>query len=367
MTISGQIAFEREVWRCAKCGRSFAPVDLAMNARPKGKWTAGVERMAAFAAALDPYLGASKTLLELAHIQMSSSEVDRIAQEYGDHFDSQQRREEEEWLRPVDPLRETPEPEISCENLVIQADAASVLTVSGEEHKSVYCGTVFGLEARGKSGKRPFLSNRLYTASAENMDDFSPRLKALAWRGGMRRAKAVAFVGDGAPCLWKWAEENLPEGTLFIQDFWHVCERLAKLAKALFAAAWESVFKQWKRWLRRSKIGLILRELRKLYALRRGQARETLKEELGYLENGRHRMDYARYEKEGWLIGSGAVEGTCKHLVKSRFAVTGARWRRKNIHKVLALRLELFNEDWEKRWETQSWKNQPCEIEEEAA
>ena len=36
-------------------------------------------------------------------------------------------------------------------------------------------------------------------------------------------------------------------------------------------------------------------------------------------------MDYARFEREGWPIGSGAVEATCKHLVKERFCVTGAR------------------------------------------
>ena len=62
-------------------------------------------------------------------------------------------------------------------------------------------------------------------------------------------------------------------------------------------------------------------------------------------------MDYARYEKQGWPIGSGAVEGTCKHLVKTRFGVTGARWRRKNIGKILALRLALFNNEWDKYWD----------------
>ena len=58
-------------------------------------------------------------------------------------------------------------------------------------------------------------------------------------------------------------------------------------------------------------------------------------------------MDYPRYRGDGWPIGSGAVEGTCKHLVKERDNVTGARWRRDNIPFVLALRLSIFNEKWE--------------------
>jgi hypothetical protein len=61
-------------------------------------------------------------------------------------------------------------------------------------------------------------------------------------------------------------------------------------------------------------------------------------------------MDYVRYESEGLIIGSGAVEGTCKHLVKQRFNLTGARWKRNRIKYVLSLRLSLFNEEWEEDW-----------------
>ena len=43
----------------------------------------------------------------------------------------------------------------------------------------------------------------------------------------------------------------------------------------------------------------------------------------------------------------GVIEGTCKHLVKTRFAATGPRWRRRNIHKTLALCLAAFNSGWD--------------------
>lgn len=352
VTVSGEIRFRRPVWQCSKCKRSHAPVDLAMGVAPKGRWTSGVERKAAFAAAVSPFGQGAVALLELADLKISASEVDRIGQEHGAALDALQREKEEVWRAPVSPVRGAPTPEISCERLVIEADATSVLTVADEEHKSVYCGTVFGLEARGRSGDRPFISERLYTASAQNMEDFAERLKALAWRGGMRGADGVAFLGDGARCLWKWAEENLPRGTIFIQDFWHVCERLAELAQLLFREGWRKTFEQWKSRLRKSKIKSLLRTLRALRAQHRGKAREALEAEIAYLEAGQHRMDYARYEREGWLIGSGAIEGTCKHLVKARFAVTGARWRRRNIHKTLALRLALFNNEWEEYWQT---------------
>jgi hypothetical protein len=323
-----------------------------MGLKPGGKWTRGVERKTAFAGAFSAFCGASEALLELADLEVSSSETDRIAQEHGEILDGLQREAEEIWRAPADPYGETPEAESSCERLVIEADGASVLTVKGEEHKTVYCGTAFGLQSRGESGGRPFLTDRLYTASGEDFDDFSQRLKALAWRGGMRHAQ-TAFIGDGALCLWKWAGENLPEDTVLIQDFWHVCEHLSQLAQTLFPDCWEEHFKRWKDQLRKSETEELLDTLRQLRRERRGKARQALDEQLRHLENARHRMDYARYKKEGWPIGSGAIEGTCKHLVKTRFNVTGARWRRKNIPKILALRLAVFNQEWENYWENQ--------------
>lgn len=95
---------------------------------------------------------------------------------------------------------------------------------------------------------------------------------------------------------------------------------------------------------------MVLEELLAEHKRRRGHLRKRVAAELHYLESGRMRMDYARFEAAGWPIGSGAVEGECKHLVKARFNLTGARWRRANIEPVLALRLSRFNEECEQDW-----------------
>lgn len=83
MTVSGKIDFDREVWQCGACRRSHAPLDRAMGLRAKGKWTSGVERMAAYLAAHVSFSQASGALRELASLSVSASEVDRIAQEHG--------------------------------------------------------------------------------------------------------------------------------------------------------------------------------------------------------------------------------------------------------------------------------------------
>lgn len=352
-TLSGAIEFSREVYECSRCRRAWAPLDAELGLRPSGaRMTRSVVRKAAYVAANAPYPQASRDLLELTGLSISPGELALIAQEEGGRFDQRQREREARRNEPFDPYAaRSQKPEMVCERLVIEADATTVLTVKGEEHKSVYCAVAFGLESRGKKAGRPFVTEKRYAASAQDMEDFGPRLKALAWRMGLRETKEAAFLGDGARCLWKWAEENLPAGTVFIQDFWHVCEHLAGLAKELFdEASWRGRFLRWKRALRESRLDSILRSLRAERIKRKGRLRERIEEEIAYLETGRRRMDYARYEREGWLIGSGAAEATCKHLVKSRFCVTGAQWRRKNIAQTLALRLSIFNEEWDEDW-----------------
>jgi len=37
-------------------------------------------------------------------------------------------------------------------------------------------------------------------------------------------------------------------------------------------------------------------------------------------------MQYRRFRREGWLIGSGAIEGACKSLIKQRTDLSGQRW-----------------------------------------
>jgi len=93
----------------------------------------------------------------------------------------------------------------------------------------------------------------------------------------------------------------------------------------------------------------LLDDLAAEHRRRRGEKRERLRREIAYLKAGRHRMEYPRYRAAGWPTG-GAVEGACKHLVKERFGITGARWKRKDLPHVLALRTAQFNGDWHLLW-----------------
>jgi hypothetical protein len=316
--------------------------------------TLGVVKKIAYEVSHASFPEASPNVKHQLGMEVSVSECHRVAQQWGPRLDALQRRREAGWMTPWSEDSRPAPPERSPTRVVLEADATSTLTGRGEENKMVYCATGFGLESRVTKGReRKMLLERRYTASGVDFEDFVERFRALASRLDAHGAQGVAFVGDGAACLWRMAEEHLPKGTVMIQDYWHVVEHLENAARTAHGDGEEAVSaaERWKSLLWESRLDELLADLRKRRDALRGKRRGELESEIGYLESGRERMDYARYRAEGWLVGSGAVEGTCKHLVKRRYNMTGARWKRANIPWVLALRLSIFNGEWDADWQ----------------
>ncbi|MGH3612017.1 MAG: ISKra4 family transposase, partial [Pseudonocardia sp.] len=52
----------------------------------------------------------------------------------------------------------------------------------------------------------------------------------------------------------------------------------------------------------------------------------------------------------GWPIATGIIEGACRHLVKDRMDITGARWGLSGAEAVLKLRALHSNGDFDTYW-----------------
>ena len=57
-----------------------------------------------------------------------------------------------------------------------------------------------------------------------------------------------------------------------------------------------------------------------------------------YLTNKRAYLDYPTALTKGWPIATGVIEGACRHLVKDRMDLTGARWGLDGAEAILKLR-----------------------------
>ena len=70
-----------------------------------------------------------------------------------------------------------------------------------------------------------------------------------------------------------------------------------------------------------------------------------------YLLNKRPYLDYRTALKKGWPIATGVIEGACRHLVKDRMDITGARWGLQGAEAILKLRALISNGDFDSYWD----------------
>lgn len=78
--------------------------------------------------------------------------------------------------------------------------------------------------------------------------------------------------------------------------------------------------------------------------------REPIDQCATYLANHASYLNYPLYLAKGYPIATGVIEGACRHLVKDRMEITGARWGLEGGEAVLKLRAWVINGDFETYW-----------------
>jgi hypothetical protein len=76
-------------------------------------------------------------------------------------------------------------------------------------------------------------------------------------------------------------------------------------------------------------------------------------------------LKYQEYLKKGWPIATGVIEGACRHLIKDRMDITGARWSLSGAEAILHLRSIYNSGDRDKYWdyhETQEHARNHCSL-----
>jgi hypothetical protein len=71
---------------------------------------------------------------------------------------------------------------------------------------------------------------------------------------------------------------------------------------------------------------------------------------IAYLTAKQPYLHYRQALAMGWPIATGVIEGACRHLVKDRLAITGARWSLPGAEAVLLLRALIINGDFNAYW-----------------
>ncbi len=158
---------------------------------------------------------------------------------------------------------------------------------------------------------------------------------------GQHFAKKLVFLADGAHTNWDLQRTNFP-GSVGILDFYHASEHLGVFCGLLSDTRKATLtHTRWAHMLLEGRALQVVQEMRKKADT--VADRDSAVREINYFRNNLSRMDYDTYKAQGFPIGSGLVEGSCKFVVAKRFKGSGMRWKRQDNVRVLRVRVEKLN------------------------
>jgi hypothetical protein len=237
------------------------------------------------------------------------------------------------------------------------AEVGAVYDVAPVERSA---GEVMGLrDDTAPSPPAPKANNKWVTASV--VDDAAEVLGRVFDEAEQRDPQGdrtwVALVDGNNHQIDRVNAESAARGikVTIVCDFVHVLEYLWAAAWCFFAEGDPAA----EGWVRDRALAVLEGSARAVATgLRRRATTERLSvskrkkadDAARYLTNKAAYLDYPTALAAGWPIATGVIEGACRHLVKDRMDITGARWSAEGAEAVLKLRAVRANDDFDTYW-----------------
>jgi len=163
--------------------------------------------------------------------------------------------------------------------------------------------------------------------------------------------QSAIVLCDGERSLWTTFTAMLKRPFVGILDLWHALTYLWLAAKVFHGAkpAQEAFVTARLRMLLEGKVRGVIKGLKQMGTQQGlgGEKKRTLAKVVGYLERNRDHMLYDQYLRAGYPIGSGVIEGACRHVIKDRMERAGMLWTLDGASALLRLRVVHTNGHWD--------------------
>ena len=342
------MTLRRVYFTCRRCKIGVFPLDARLGITDSTSHQA--QRLLCLAGSSWSFDRAAQHLREFCGLSVSDNKIRDVCQRHGTAAAAWQRStpQAHEGFRKA------------TGDIEFSTDGTSVNTWDGWREMRL---GIFSKRHRGPSAtpeewddrELPAPHARVAFAAIENSERFGSRWGQWAGRLGIEDTTKITMLADGAGWIWQQAAMHFP-GAAGMLDIYHALEHVADAAKAVYgentvrcrrwidsirrallAGGWPIV-RQWLRaaWLRTKK----------------RSHRKTLQSLATYLGKHRWHLDYAGRLAEGRSIGSGQVEGACKHVIGRRLKQTGARWRVRRVNRMASLCCLVYSNHWDLYWAT---------------
>ena len=218
---------------------------------------------------------------------------------------------------------------------------------------------IFENKAARSQLKRPRPGQKRVWASLEKSpkEVIEEAYQEACYRDPKRGKKWVALVDGNKPqirILRRMAKKKGLDLTIIV-DIIHVIEYLWDAGRVFYPGAGSDL----ENWVRvrlleilRGKAGYVAGGMRRSATLRGflSEKRKPVDTCAHYLLTYAPYLKYNHYLAQGFPIATGVIEGACRHLVKDRMEVTGARWSLAGAEAVLRLRALRSSHDFDEYW-----------------
>lgn len=351
-TLCGNITLRRAYYVGTKGGRYPLDEQLGLH----DQYTPAVAQLMCWAGAMDPsFQHASQTFQRFAGLDIPDRQIQRVVQECAQGA--------EKWRKKRSVAqRKTPVPVLNIQTDMtgIPMRPEELQGIKGKQEdgsaktRQIKVGCVFtqSMNSKGEIQRDPLSST--YVSTFENVTDLSVMLHDEALKAGYAKAQKVVFLGDGAEWIWKMAKDRFKDAVQIV-DFYHACEHLHTLCQSLETDPRRShaLFRAWRRRLKLNGLPRIIREADERAKSFKAAKKRDIADQLQYFRKNIDRMKYRTFSRKGFFIGSGAIEGACRHIIAQRTKLSGMRWNRSGAANVLTFRCliksNLFD-DYCKEW-----------------
>jgi hypothetical protein len=317
------VTFSRDYYHCRACGRGHAPADSACHV-PPGRASWAVREQVALMGVWLPFRKAVEVYTRITGHAVSHASGEVWTEALGAAY--------------VPPTLDRYAPGPTVDTLFIQADAVMVRFMDGwHEVKVVAC---WGR----KDGED--LPPRYLTDVGVSWEGMTAAIGALVRQMGLRAAREVVCMADGAPPIWTVFQRLFPDARHLL-DWYHLHEHLAEVARLLpDGATWHETQKEALAVRGPAETRAALTALAAPHPDTSEALQTTAQRCFNYLHANRHRLDYPTARRLGLPIGTGRIESSCRHVVQQRCKLSGMRWKPDHVRALLNARCADLNGDW---------------------
>ena len=343
LTVVGEVCIPRAYYPPGKdCGACAFPLDKELGLIGF-RTSPGLRRSMAWMAAMDPFGKAEQAFLEVAGVRISKTAIWMTSEKIGAVLAKNEEQSRQDAINSPQPVTEAP----AVPRLYGTLDAAKIHLEEG--WKDIKVMAWYEPDEKKQDDSRDRAKNVTYRARLEPAEEFGEFFWDEARRRGVEKALELIILGDGALWIWNLVAHHFPAATQIV-DYYHAREHLWAVGKALFGEGTpetEKWIKTVKPLLKAGKIEELIKTFENLRPVKR-EVREIVRLNIGYFRENKDRMRYADFRKKGYHIGSGIVEGACKHLIGQRQKGPGMIWSPTGAQAIASLRSSFLSHDRQK-------------------